>query len=69
MSELMSELLEPLHWVSGLFIVLVALGGMVVIDIAIDKYRVMRKLELKATRLEQLLSSHIGETKAERKET
>ena len=57
----MSELLEPLHWVVALFMAVVFLIGMVIIGIPIDKCRV-RKLELKTTRIEQLLSEHIEET-------
>ena len=57
----MSEILDPLHWVSGLIPVVILLIGLVIIDIPRDKYRV-RKLEQQVTQLEQLVSSYIEET-------
>ena len=62
MSELlMSELLEPLHLVLGIFIAVMVLIGIVIVDIPRHKYRVP-KLEQQVTQLEQLLSSRIEET-------
>ena len=57
----MSEMLDPLHWVSGLILVVMLLIGMVIIDIPRDKYR-LRKLEQQVTQFEQRLSSYIEET-------
>ena len=57
----MSEMLDPLHWVSGLILVVMMLIGMVIIDIPRDKYR-LRKLEQEETQLQQLVSSYIEET-------
>ena len=57
----MSEMLDPLYWVSGLFIAVIFLIVMEIIDIPMGKYR-LRKLEQKITHLQQLLSSYVEET-------